>query len=340
MNFKVHFTGELFMLVSPNSILGNTSVVSHLEGHVRFHKADALRVVVGTQLSGPPHFGTVMTQRISSLICQMIQEQFSISTSLHIDFLDNTTMYEEEHQGAIYQRNLWQGEESSRIVQNLYGQLLDTYRLTSEVSFSLFSDLTDDFRQKAIQVIDTQDAVIPFLGKPTVRIPCPHCGLMDKKGVHTHYMGNGIVKGYCPHHGEYQASLLESVFDVNVLWRNLIKEMILDPQDIIIKGTDWLPGCQKVDFAHRVMGSTPPTRLFLPLVVMGCGAKLSKSFLRQNPDLSGEIPSWLKESHTLSQEVIDFVSTFGRLVLSDARHFYRSYTIGEIERLYQLFLLS
>lgn len=328
------------MLISPNSILGNTPVVPHLEGHIRFHQPEDLRVVVGTQLSGPPHFGTVLTQTTSSLISQQLSARFNIQCSLQVGFLDNTTLEETENAGILYQRNLWQRRHSRDLVRELYGQLIDSYETRSKVEYTLFSELTDAFRQKAIEVLDNQDTITPFLGAPTLRIPCPHCGLMDKKGVHTQYLGDSRVVSSCSDHGEYQASLWDTVFDINVLWRNLIKELALPPQDIIIKGTDWLPGCQKVDFAHRVMGSTPPTRLFLPLVVMGCGAKLSKSFLRQNPSMSEQIPFWLKDSHTLDQDLLDFVTRFGSLILSDSRHFYRSYTVGEVERLYQMFELS
>ncbi len=329
------------MLSSPNSILGNSNVVEHLEGHFLFHKKNDCKVIVGTQLSGHPHFGTLLTQMISSLIVKKINETFQVDTSLQIDFLDNTTVHEEIFEGVVYQKNLWQLEDPHKVITLLYTSLLRKYRdiTNGSMSYSVFSESSQTFRLKAISVLDNKESIIPFLGHPTLRVACPKCGLMDKKGIHTQYFEGGVVRSQCPHHGIFQESLETTTFDINVLWRNLIKEFDIEPQDIIIKGTDWLPGCQKVDFAHKIVGSVPPTRIFLPLVVMDSGAKLSKSFIRKNPTLGTTIPPWLTQSSSITEEVLQFVVKFGDLILSDARHFYRSYTVAEIERLYQVFSL-
>ncbi|MGP4103244.1 ASCH domain-containing protein [Nonomuraea sp. KM90] len=107
---------------------------------------------------------------------------------------------------------------------------------------------------------------------------------------------------------------------------------------VMVKGGDWAYGCQLVDEAFALLpGLAPPPRIFTPMVLTDTGAKLSKSLIRD-----GKVPpppgarDWMLDITTWPGDVDSFVDAMVWLVgrmLADPKHFYRSYTTQELDRI-------
>jgi len=125
-------------------------------------------------------------------------------------------------------------------------------------------------------------------------------------------------------------------------WRNLVKERVAARDavtlSVMVKGGDWAFGCQLVDEAFaQLPGLPPPPRIFTPMVLTDTGAKLSKSLIREGamPPPTGARP-WMLDATAWEGDIDDYVDALVWLVgrmLSDPKHFYRSYTTVELDRL-------
>ncbi|WP_436758219.1 ASCH domain-containing protein [Streptosporangium sp. V21-05] len=106
----------------------------------------------------------------------------------------------------------------------------------------------------------------------------------------------------------------------------------------MVKGGDWAPGCQLVDATFAALrGIHSPPRIFTPMVLTDTGAKLSKSLIRDNkvPPPPGTQP-WMLNATEWNGGIDDYVDAMVwlvRLMLSNPKHFYRSYTTLEVNRL-------
>ncbi len=107
------------------------------------------------------------------------------------------------------------------------------------------------------------------------------------------------------------------------------------------KGGDWVFGCQLVDGALGAL-TTPaaqmPIRVFTPQVLAPTGAKLSKSLLREqgNGVLPDDVEPWMLDTTAWPDSVDDYVDALVWLVselLTDPKHFFRSFTVKELGRL-------
>ncbi|MFI9650079.1 hypothetical protein ACIHAA_27815 [Streptomyces sp. NPDC052040] len=95
-----------------------------------------------------------------------------------------------------------------------------------------------------------------------------------------------------------------------------------------------------VDGALQAVGLTRgqlPARLFCPQVVADTGAKLSKSLIREGraPLPDGAAP-WMLDTREWPGSLADYVDCLlgvTDVLLADPRHFYRSYSAGELGRL-------
>ncbi len=81
------------MLISPNTVLGAdvNRVIDLLGYYIELKKPNHVRMVLGTQVNGKPHFGTYMVHAITFQLARHVQEAFDLPVSVHIGFLDNTT---------------------------------------------------------------------------------------------------------------------------------------------------------------------------------------------------------------------------------------------------------
>lgn len=136
-----------------------------------------------------------------------------------------------------------------------------------------------------------------------------------------------------------------SRIEFNVGTRNLVKERALgrntDVLHVMMKGGDWTFGCQLVDGALGALDTPParmPSRIFTPQVLAATGAKLSKSLLRERGRgaLPADVEPWMLDTTAWPGSVDDYVDTLLWLVgelLTDPKHFFRSFTVKELGRL-------
>ncbi|MEV5849700.1 hypothetical protein AB0M32_47855, partial [Streptomyces sp. NPDC051985] len=134
--------------------------------------------------------------------------------------------------------------------------------------------------------------------------------------------------------------------DLATLYRNLVKELALTstPGDgtlhVMVKGGDWVFGSLLVDEALQAVGLTRaqlPARLFCPQVVTDTGAKLSKSLIREGrAPLPEGAADWMLDTRQWPGTVAEYADqllAMTETLLSDPRHFFRSYTAAEINRM-------
>ncbi|MFR9793131.1 hypothetical protein ACL07V_31435 [Streptomyces sp. MB22_4] len=109
---------------------------------------------------------------------------------------------------------------------------------------------------------------------------------------------------------------------------------------VMVKGGDWVFGSTLVDNALTaigLVGAQLPTRLFCPQVVTDTGAKLSKSLIRDGkaPLPDGSAP-WMLDTRMWPgswSEYAERLLDMADVLLADPRHFFRSYSAGELGRL-------
>ncbi|MEO3862663.1 ASCH domain-containing protein [Acrocarpospora sp. B8E8] len=130
--------------------------------------------------------------------------------------------------------------------------------------------------------------------------------------------------------------------DLATLYRNLVKERLAARDhvtlSVMVKGGDWAFGCQLVDEAFaQLPGLTPPPRIFTPMVLTDTGAKLSKSLIREGkvaPPPGAH--SWMLDVTAWEGDTDSYVDALVWLVskmIGDPKHFYRSYTTAELDKL-------
>jgi len=149
----------------------------------------------------------------------------------------------------------------------------------------------------------------------------------------------------CTDHGDYEIAVTadtSAYLDLATLYRNLVKERLAARDhvtlSVMVKGGDWAHGCQLVDEAFAQLPSlAPPPRIFTPMVLTDTGAKLSKSLIRNGkvPPPPGAHP-WMLDVSEWGGDTDSYVDAMVWLVgkmLADPKHFYRSYTTQELDRI-------
>jgi ASC-1-like (ASCH) protein len=150
-------------------------------------------------------------------------------------------------------------------------------------------------------------------------------------------------------HGPYGAHIDPEgdlpYLDLATLYRNLVKERAFgrdgETLHVMTKGGDWVFGCQLVDGGLGALDTPPahmPIRIFTPQVLAPTGAKLSKSLLREQGKgvLPADVEPWMLDTTAWAGPVDDYVDALVWLVselLTDPKHFFRSFTVKELGRL-------
>jgi ASC-1-like (ASCH) protein len=186
-----------------------------------------------------------------------------------------------------------------------------------------------------------------------IRVPCPECGWAEKRADRTklaHLDEDGdTFTAVCFDHGPYEAHIDpendQPSLDLATLYRNLVKEHALGRDTgtlhVMMKGGDWTFGCQLVDGALGALDTPPahmPIRVFTPQVLAPTGAKLSKSLLRERgrDALPADVEPWMLDTTAWPGSVDDYVDALVWLLsemLTDPKHFFRSFTVKELGRL-------
>ncbi|RYJ24454.1 hypothetical protein CU044_4365 [Streptomyces sp. L-9-10] len=110
--------------------------------------------------------------------------------------------------------------------------------------------------------------------------------------------------------------------------------------EAVAQSGDWVFGSHLVDEALQAVGLTRaqlPARLFCPQVVTDTGAKLSKSLIREGcAPLPEGAAAWMLDTRQWPGTIAEFAEqllTLTDTLLSNPRHFFRSYSASEIGRI-------
>ncbi|MEW2293984.1 hypothetical protein ABZ719_14935 [Streptomyces sp. NPDC006743] len=354
-------------LVSPNTVLANA--LHHAEDvlapRIRTESPQRIVFVVGTQINGVPHLGTSLVQSLAFAAAARARQRFGIPAEVAFGALDNAPheVVIDPATGHSYQRAYAQalGEDVlAKQVDELYRPLFDALseQLSIPYSVEMYSrqQQTEQYRRTWLRVHRRIDAarwwLDPAHGVPHVRIPCPApgCGWAEKYAERTRILldaDHAEVHAVCMHHGPYEVVIAPDsggYLDLATLYRNLVKETAAtvdrERLSVMVKGGDWVFGSTLVDNALTAIGLTGaqlPTRLFCPQVLTDTGAKLSKSLIRDGkaPLPDGSAP-WMLDTRMWPGSVSEYAErllTMAGVLLATPRHFFRSYSAGELGRL-------
>lgn len=355
------------LLRSPNTVLANAvdDALDVLRPRILEAGADRIEFAVGTQINGRPHIGTHLVQSLSFLIAERARDEFGIDAAVAFTALDNAparTITSEGRKNQLTYHHQLAGDGIRALVTEYYTPLLDTMTHRTGVEYTLATyteqQASPDFRAEFLRTLEYLDEIrywlAPASGTAHIRLPCPDCGWAEKYADRTRLLeldGSGaLFEAMCHEHGRYEADITPlggGYLDLATLYRNVVKERSYPPDDgtlhVMVKGGDWAFGCQLVDGAHVSIGipsRSLPLRIFTPQVLGSDGGKLSKSLLRDaashGPAADLGHSGWLLDPTTWPGTQADYLaalSGLGELMLSNPRHFYRSYTTTALETL-------
>ncbi|MFE4539561.1 hypothetical protein ACFRKB_31620 [Streptomyces scopuliridis] len=354
--------------VSPNTVLANA--LHHAEDvltpRILATPPERIVLTVGTQINGAPHVGTSLVQSLAFAMAVRLRDRFGIPTEVLFNALDNAP-YElttDPVSGHRYQRAYAQalGDQAltdlvTALYQPLFTALSRRLGIPHRVETYSHQQAGEHFRRTWLRFLPRLDAarwwLAPSSGTPHLRIPCPHpdYGWAEKHAERTraHLTDHEAaqVAAVCLHHGPYQATITPTAgayLDLATLYRNAVKELSLsNPHGtlhVMVKGGDWVFGSHLVDEALQAVGLSRaqlPARLFCPQVVTDTGAKLSKSLIREgHAPLPEGTADWMLDTRQWPGTIAEYAQQLLAMtdtLLSDPRHFFRSYSAAEMGRM-------
>lgn len=192
----------------------------------------------------------------------------------------------------------------------------------------------------------------PSTGVVHTRLPCPECGWAEKRAERTRLVrlddDGALFSAVCHDHGDYELCIDPvdgGYLDLATLYRNVVKERSFARDTatlhVMLKGGDWAFGCQLVDGALAALGTpagSMPVRIFTPQVLSDTGGKLSKSLIRATGTAGGGpgVEPWMLVTTDwpgTTDQYVDALLWLVGLLLSDPKHFFRSFTATELGRL-------
>ncbi|MGA5823438.1 ASCH domain-containing protein [Kitasatospora sp. NPDC094028] len=323
---------------------------------------EQIRFSVGTQVNGRPHLGTHLVQSLAFLLAEQAGNAFGIETSVDFCALDNSPGHTLKAAGRTYQQTYYHQlgqDQINALVAEHYTPLFNALTRRTGVPYTLttYTQQQDspEFRAEFLRTLEHLDEIrywlSPATGTAHIRLPCPDCGFAEKYAGTTRLLdlddSGALFEAFCHEHGRYEADLTPlggGYIDLATLYRNVVKERTYRASErtlhVMVKGGDWAFGCTLVDGAHAAIGlpDSAPVRIFTPQVLGSDGGKLSKSLLRETATAdTAETPSgWLLDPLSwpgTHSDYVDALTGLGEVLLSDPRHFYRSYTTTALETL-------
>lgn len=356
------------LLLSPNSVLANALLrsIDLLRPRVLAARPARIEFVVGTQINGAPHLGTNLVQTAAFLLAKIARREFSIDTTVRFGALDNAphevVLDPETHHA--YQQTYFHalGKDGvGELIEGYYRAFFDSLAEATGTEY-VVETYTDQqaspgFRAEFLRTLERIEDIrwwmAPSHGVVHIRVPCPECGWAEKRADRTKLVrldeDGATFTAVCLDHGDYEVHIDPEddapYLDLATLYRNLVKERALGRDTatlhVMMKGGDWTFGCQLVDGALGALGTPPaamPSRIFTPQVLAPTGAKLSKSLLREQGTgvLPPDVEPWMLDTTTWPGDVDNYVDALVWLVgelLTDPKHFFRSFTVKELGRL-------
>jgi ASC-1-like (ASCH) protein len=351
-------------LISPNNVLANAMLrsVDTVRPRLQATNPDRVAFCVGTQINGAPHLGTSLVQTAAFLLAKATKRAFGVDTVVQFGALDNAPydiqLDPETHHA--YQQTYFHALGSDGVddlVDKYYLAVFDSLADATGVDYEIETYTAQQadpaFRHDFLATLGRFDQIrwplAPSHGQVHLRLPCPECGWAEKRAERTRLLrtgsGGADFAAVCMNHGEYEVAVTadtSAYLDLTTLYRNLVKERLATRDhvtlSVMVKGGDWAYGCQLVDEAFaQLPGLAPPPRIFTPMVLTDTGAKLSKSLIREGKVAPppGTHP-WMLDVTEWPGDVDSYVDAMVWLVttmIADPKHFYRSYTTQELDRL-------
>ncbi|WP_245679180.1 ASCH domain-containing protein [Actinomadura hibisca] len=351
-------------IVSPNNVLANAMLrsVDMVRPRLQATNPDRVAFCVGTQINGAPHLGTSLVQTAAFLLAKQTKRAFGVDTIVRFGALDNAPydiqLDPETHHA--YQQTYFHALGSDGVedllgkyYRAMFDSLADATGVDYEIETYTAQQADPAFRHEFLATLGRLDQIrwplAPSHGQVHVRLPCPQCGWTEKRAERTRLIrtgsGGADFAAVCTDHGDYEVVVTadtSAYLDLATLYRNLVKERMAVRDhvtlSVMVKGGDWSYGCQLVDEAFaQLPGLAPPPRIFTPMVLTDTGAKLSKSLIRDGrvAPPPGARP-WMLDVTDWEGDTDDFVDAMVWLVgkmLADPKHFYRSYTTAELDKI-------
>lgn len=357
-------SSEPVEIISPNNVLANAMLrsVDMVRPRLQATNPDRVAFCVGTQINGAPHLGTSLVQTAAFLLAKATKRTFNVDAVVRFGALDNAPydvrLDPETHHAyqQAYAHAL--GDQAvSELIEKYYRGMFDSLADATGVDYEIetYSAQQADpmFRHEFLATLGRLEQIrwplAPSHGQVHLRLPCPQCGWAEKRAERTELLrtgsGGADFAAVCTDHGEYEVTVTadtDTYLDLATLYRNLVKERVASrdhvTMSVMVKGGDWAFGCQLVDEAFaQLPGLAPPARIFTPMVLTDTGAKLSKSLIRDGkvPPPPGARP-WMLDVTEWPGDVDSYVDALVWLVgrmIADPKHFYRSYTTQELNRI-------
>jgi ASC-1-like (ASCH) protein len=357
-------TDQTVEIISPNNVLANAMLrtVDMVRPRLQATRPERVALCVGTQINGAPHLGTSLVQTSAFLLAKAVKRTFNVDAIVRFGALDNAPydirLDPETHHA--YQQTYYHALGAagiSELIEKYYRALFDSLADATGVDYEIETYTAQQadpvFRYEFLATLGHLDSIrwplAPSHGQVHLRFPCPQCGWAEKRAERTRLSmagsGGAQFAAVCTDHGEYEVTVTPesaAYLDLATLYRNLVKERVAARDhvtlSVMVKGGDWAFGCQLVDEAFaQLPGVPPPPRIFTPMVLTDTGAKLSKSLIRDGKVASppGAKP-WMLDVTAWEGDVDSYVDALVWLVgrmLADPKHFYRSYTTEELDRL-------
>lgn len=351
-------------IISPNNVLANAMLrsVDMVRPRLQAMGPDRVAFCVGTQINGAPHLGTSLVQTAAFLLAKQTKRAFGVDTVVRFGALDNAPydirLDPETHHA--YQQTYFHALGTDGIedlvgkyYRAMFDSLADATGVDYEVETYSAQQASPAFRHEFLATLGRLDQIrwplAPSHGQVHLRFPCPECGWAEKRAERTQLLragsGGADFAAVCTDHGSYEVAVTADTptyLDLATLYRNLVKERLAARDhvtlSVMVKGGDWAFGCQLVDEAFaQLPGLVPPPRIFTPMVLTDTGAKLSKSLIREGKIAPppGAHP-WMLDVTAWEGDADSYVDALVWLVgkmLADPKHFYRSYTTAELDKL-------
>lgn len=351
-------------IISPNNVLANAMLrtVDMIRPRIEANRPERVALCVGTQINGAPHLGTSLVQTAAFLLAKAVKRTFNVDAIVRFGALDNAPYDikldpETHHAYQQTYHHALGADAIAELVEKYYRAFFDSLADATGVDYETETYTRQQadpaFRYEFLATLGHLESIrwplAPSHGQVHLRFPCPECGWAEKRAERTRLAaagsGGARFAAVCTDHGDYEVTVTPEhggYLDLATLYRNLVKERVAARDavtlSVMVKGGDWAFGCQLVDEAFaQLPGLTPPPRIFTPMVLTDTGAKLSKSLIREGkvPPPPGAKP-WMLDATAWQGDVDDYVDTLVHLVgrmISDPKHFYRSYTTMELDRL-------
>ena len=345
--------------VLANSLL---NTIDLLRPRLAYLKPKNIVFVVGTQINGAPHLGTNIVQTVAFLLANEVRHRFSIDTSVKFGALDNAPkdIVNDPFTIQPYQITYYHAlgtQKVANLIDTFYRDFFNGLSELTNIEYDIETytqhqsqkNFREEFIKSLHKIEDIRWFISPSSGKAHIRIPCPKCGYAEKHSEQTILeelkSESAFFKSNCYEHGEYFSEVspdTDTYLDLNTIYRNVIKEAIsqFDGETlyVMVKGGDWVFGCQLVDWALGGLGyniNQLPMRFFAPQIVVETGAKLSKSLINQGEmKMAGAGSNWIldtSERHKTDENYIENLFKLVDNLMSDPKHFFRSYSYTEID---------